>query len=103
MKTITINGFIHAKAARSWEEEQGNYADGHTFQWWAWADMDGYKNVMPMALTFEIPDNFTTAPEEIAALEKHRAEVLADAQVKVNHINDQISKLQALTFDGVEA
>ena len=102
MKTITINGFIHAKQAKEWEEGQGNYADGHIFSWWAWSDMGGYKNVMPMALKFEIPDNFTTAIEEIAALEKHRAEVLADAQKKVNFINDQISKLQSLTNE-VEA
>ena len=102
MKTITINGFIHAKQAKGWEEDNGNCAEGHIFQWWTWDQMDGYKNVGPLALTFDIADNFNTAPEEIAALEQQRAQVLADAQTKVNHINDAISKLQALTFEAPE-
>lgn len=36
---------------------------------------------------------------QIAALEKQRTAVLAEAQEKCNYINDRISKLQALTFD----
>ena len=102
MKTITINGFIHAKAARSWEHDHENCKEGYIFQWWHWDEMQGYKNVSPLTLTFEIPDNFTTAPEEIAALEEARSTLLADTQIKVNAINDQISKLQALTFEAPE-
>jgi hypothetical protein len=38
---------------------------------------------------------------EIESLEAQRNELLAETQIKVNHINDRISKLQALTYDEV--
>ena len=99
MKTITIKGFIYAISAKSWEDGDSNVVEGHRFQWWTFSQMDGYKNVCKKDITFEIPDDFSTVKEEIAGLEKERNELLADTQVKVNRINDSISKLSALTFE----
>ena len=48
-------------------------------------------------------DNDALIQVQVSALEKQRAAILADAQQKINYINDRISKLSALTYEPSEA
>lgn len=41
----------------------------------------------------EIPDDFDPRPSQISALRKAKQEILADAQLKVNNIEEQIQSL----------
>jgi len=63
----------------------------------------GYVTVMPYSMEVEVPDNFNPVPKQVAILEKQKAKVRADFNQRIAELNDQIGKLQALTFDEVKA
>lgn len=46
----------------------------------------------------EVPDNYDPRAQKIAALEKHKAKVMAEFQKTVTDINRRISELQAIEF-----
>jgi hypothetical protein len=47
----------------------------------------------------EVPDDFDPVPRQVAALEQQKAEALREYQEKVSSINQQLSKLQAITYE----
>jgi hypothetical protein len=46
----------------------------------------------------EVPDKYDARPQQIAALEKQKRELLASAQIKATEIERDISKLRALEY-----
>jgi len=103
MKTITFPVYITVKAQEyEWESDKPCMSNGLEFVARNWL----YKEerlVQVVQVTVEVPADLNPVAMKVEKLEAERAELLADTQVKVNHINDKISKLQALTYDGVEA
>jgi hypothetical protein len=96
---VTIKGFIHYCAPR-YEEDvpysflaydltDSEYADGRVM-------------VMPHDLVVDVPDDFDPTPKQIAALEAEKAKVRAEFNQRIAQLNEQIGKLQALTFDEVK-
>lgn len=61
-------------------------------------DSDNYTFVCEQDIEMDVPDNYDSRAQQIAALEKQRIKVMADYQNLVNEINDRISKLQALEY-----
>lgn len=55
--------------------------------------------VREMSIEFSVPDDFDPIPQQVAALAEEKREALAEYQRKVADINEQLSKLQALTFE----
>ncbi len=51
-------------------------------------------------IELDAPDDFDPVPKQVAALEREKAEALAEFQAKVADINERLSKLQAITFEG---
>ena len=51
----------------------------------------------------DIPENFNPIPQQVAALERQKAEALQKYQTTVAEINERLSKLQAITCDEVPA
>lgn len=49
-------------------------------------------------IEIEVPDDYDPRAQKIAALKKHKQEVMADYQKRVDQINERISKLQALEY-----
>lgn len=93
MKHI-VDGFIHAKRRAFYEEGEGDYE----YTWWGHADMSScnYIMVCPHQLTIEVPDDFNPIPIEIANYRKEQQRIRAEAQSKVNLLEEQIGKLLAL-------
>ncbi len=46
----------------------------------------------------EVPDNYDPRAQKIAALEKHKQNVMAEYHKTLTEINDRISKLQAIEY-----
>lgn len=65
-----------------------------------WITKDGdYIPVGTVRVSFSVMDADQMVRGQVSALQEQRKKVLADAQVQAMRIDDQISKLQALTFD----
>lgn len=58
----------------------------------------GYFTVKEIDVEFEVPDDFNSVQAEIGMLREARAKVQAEAQVKINHFDDLISKLSCLEY-----
>lgn len=52
-------------------------------------------------IEIEVPDNYDPRAQQIAALQKQKQRVMADFQVTVEKINEQISKLQCIEMNEV--
>jgi beta-mannanase len=96
-KTATIKGFIHFRDRSNWEDSK--------YAFFMSDDMSecGYVKVMAYELTIEIPDAFNPTAAQLDALEKQRAALSKEFNLRIAQINDQISKLQCLEFTPAEA
>lgn len=106
MKTITFPIYIYAEPLEYDWDTGPNKQDGIEFRardWKMGKENEGSRFLGEQEITVEIPDGLNPTAMEIESLEAQRNELLAETQVKVNHINDRISKLQALTYDEVAA
>jgi hypothetical protein len=61
-------------------------------------DDDHRTYVCTHEIEVDVPDNYDPRAQQVAALEKKKQKVMADYQKMVTQINEQISKLQAITF-----
>jgi len=52
--------------------------------------------VGPQQVTVEVPDDFNPIPQQVAALEKEKADALAKYHASVSIINERLSKLLAI-------
>lgn len=59
--------------------------------------------VGPVQITYEIPDGYNPTAQKLAALAKKREAACKEFADTVRAIDEQISKLQAIEFDGVAA
>lgn len=97
---VTIKGFIHWK--------QPHYAGDEEFSFYPfeWKDSEyngGRIVVMPHSFEVDVPDDFDPTAKQIAALEKEKAKVRKEFNARIAQLNEQIGKLQALTFDEVKS
>lgn len=52
-----------------------------------------------MDVEFDVPDDFNPIPSQVAALEREKADALAQYTKTVGEINDRLSKLLAITHE----
>lgn len=92
---IEIKGFIHA---------QKSYNNELRYVFFYSEDMggSGYVNVCPHTIVFELPKGFDPTAGFISALEKRKAELHREFAEEVARINEEISKLQAITYEAPE-
>lgn len=100
MKTFTVQMYVNAQRN---EYDFGGMPRHNGYDLYVQSHEDmteyGYVQVMPVAVVFDMPDDWNPVPQEIAALKKQRAKVLAEAQQEVNKIDDLMGKLEALTYE----
>ena len=103
-KARTIDpAMIHA-AANASQDEKDFILSHLTITSAEWIKEDGdYAPVGVVEMKFTPNDTGSMVRGQVAALQAQRNKVLADAQRHAAMIQDQISKLQALTFDADEA
>ncbi|AST86247.1 hypothetical protein CIG66_07125 [Ralstonia pseudosolanacearum] len=94
MKTIEIKGHIFLRNTRYGIEPNFTFFGFDASQ----TDPD-YIKVCDHTINAEVPDDFDPREAQIASLEKQREKVRAELGRRITEINDQIAKLQALTFD----
>jgi hypothetical protein len=95
MATTKIEGFILAQ--ENWSK------NGYIYTWSPVELKDhGYMTVMPKVLEFELPDDFNPVAAMMDALMSKRKKIQAEFTARIAEINDQISNLQALTFNPTE-
>jgi len=103
MKTIEIKGWIWA--APTWDGQGIEYKfdsfdyeravkEGRGVDTWS-----GYKKVAEHSFTVEVPD-LDARTLRIQQLEAERQQLRANFQRRVNEIEDQIGKLQAIEYTG---
>lgn len=92
---IEVNGFIHA---------QKSYSGELRYVFFYSEDMgdSGYVMVCPHTIVFELPEGFDPTGGFIAALEKKKEALHAEFADAVAKINNEISKLQAITYEAPE-
>ena len=101
-KTISIAGFIFCKPAATWQKDgEGPVQNGMHFEFATYGDWSdgGYAKVMPHTLTFVVPADFNPVPQQVAALQAALAEHDAASFTKRNAILEQLSRLQAISYD----
>ena len=93
---VTINGMV------AWKKPLW---DGDVQFWFNHFDMSehGYVTVMPHVFEIDVPDDFNPVPQQVAILEKEKAKVRQEFNQRIAQLNEQIGKLQALTFDEVKS
>lgn len=92
---VTINGFL------LWKKE--SWSNEGSFQFMPWEmESHGYVTVMPHSFELDIGD-FNPVPAQLDLLEKEKAKVRQEFNNRIAQLNEQIGKLQALTFDEVKS
>lgn len=87
---VTVHIFYSQHA---WEEK------GEFLVFYAKVDDSDWRTyVNTQEVEIEVPDNYDPRAQKVAALEKHKQQVMADFQKTIDQINEQISKLQALEY-----
>jgi hypothetical protein len=97
MRTVKITGHVY-EVRYSWESASSFSIAGSDG-----VDIDGWTHVGPVEVHYAIPDSYSREASAIAALAAKREEVCKQFAASVRAIDEQISKLQALTCDGVAA
>lgn len=84
------DGFRNYGAAQQWEPTV-----------WGFKPSDSEERIYvgPRTITVEVPDDFNPIPQQVAALEREKAEALAKYQASVASINERLSKLLAITHE----
>ena len=57
-----------------------------------------YALVRKVELEMDVPDDFDPRPLQVESLRKKKQEVLAEAQMMANNIDEQINRLLAIEF-----
>lgn len=95
---VTIKGILHMMTSP--------YSDAQSYQIFA-SDMsslsDKYSSYVPIKeveAEFDIPDDFDPRPGMVAGLREKKKEILAEAHMKANEIEERIQTLLCLEFKG---
>ena len=96
-QTITLEGFIHCKPS-SWEHE--HMVNGLEFSFWRFETLSsqGYAQVCPAKVTFELPEGFNPNPQFVGSLEAAKKKLMAEFQARVNEIDEQINRFTAIEY-----
>lgn len=62
----------------------------------------GYVVICEHTLTFEVPESFNPVAAQVSALESQREALKEKFYQRVEQINEEISKLQAICYDAPE-
>lgn len=62
----------------------------------------GYITICEHTINFEFPEGFNLTAAQMRGLEAERDRLKADFNARIAHINDEISKLQAICYDAPE-
>lgn len=92
-KTIAQKGFI------VWKKYEWETKASFVFLDYKPSDTHESVVVMPYTLRFEMPDEFDPVPAQVRGLEAQKAKALQEYQKTVEAINEQLSKLQAITYE----
>jgi hypothetical protein len=97
MKTVKITGHVY-EVRYSWETTSSFAIAGSDN-----CGCENYTYVGPVEIHYAIPDSYNPTAVKLAALQAKREEAAREFAATVRAIDEQISKLQALTCDGVAA
>ncbi len=90
---VPVKGYVVWRNEESFPEPR--------FETWP-SDMSGigptHIGVVPLELEVEIPDDFDPIPEQVAILRKKKQEVMAQAQQRVNNLEEQIQRLLCIEY-----
>ncbi|PLT18707.1 hypothetical protein [Ralstonia mannitolilytica] len=97
MKTIEIKGWIFLQKY-SWESAYSFQfshlaLDKHT------GEGEVCIRVQEHTISVDVPDKIDTVSPQVKALEQKKEKLRKEFNARIGAINDQLSKLQALTFD----
>ncbi|MFX3574157.1 hypothetical protein [Ralstonia mannitolilytica] len=97
MKTIEIKGWIFLQKY-SWESAYSFQfshlaLDKHT------GEGEVCVRVQEHTISVDVPDKIDTVSPQVKALEQEKEKLRKEFNARIGAINDQLSKLQALTFD----
>lgn len=90
---VKVTAHIHYRKY-SWEDK----AEFQVFSF-KLEDKSNCTYVGEQEIEIEVPDNYDPRAQQIAALQKKKQKAMADFQVTVDQINDQISKLQSIEMN----
>lgn len=94
---MKVKHTIHIHYSKyEWETKPEYLLYSHKFE-----DTDYRIHIGSQEVEIEIPDSFDPRSKQIEALEKEKKAVMAKYQKTVAEINTRISKLQAITYEGV--
>lgn len=104
---IEIKGWIFAKPDAytgkiTFEFSEFDYEDAVKRGTGA-ASWGAYKKVTPHAFVVDVPEDIDPRELLIAGLEAERTKVRAELTRRITEINDQISKLQAISYEPVQS
>jgi hypothetical protein len=98
MSTITLTGFVHTRV----DEFTGKRE--YTFAAWDEWKSCGYVLVGPASLEYQLPPNFNPIAAEVAQLKAEKEAATAAFRKRLQEINEQLAKLEAITYEpGVAA
>lgn len=98
MSAQIVNGYMFIEFTFDWEDD---LKEKWLPRWYAYRADESTRRVFirEMPITFDVPEDWDPLPRQIAVLEDDRRQAMDEFQRKVADINEQKSKLQALTFD----
>jgi hypothetical protein len=97
MRTVKITGHVY-EVRYSWETTSQFITMSHSG-----FDDENYTYVGPVEIHYAIPDSYNPTAVKLAALQAKREEAAREFAATVRAIDEQISKLQALTCEEVAA
>jgi hypothetical protein len=100
---ISIPGYIHAQRVSEGQSlNLANVIDKHRYDFFLAKDLSSmnYVLVCPYVLEFDVPLNWNPVPNELAILTKAREFVVTEHYKKIAAMDEQISKLQSIEYDG---
>ena len=102
MQTVNVHLFMESRLPM----HPNGYSDYSKEKSWEpdiWSvrvdDNDERIYVGPRQIEIDVPDDFNPIPQQVAALEREKAEALAKYQASVAQINERLSKLLAITHE----
>ena len=96
-KTITLEGFMHAKPADKYTSENHVRA-GLLYKFWEYEDLSssGWIKVCPLTVTFDVQEEFDPISKMVEILQKKKVEIMADMTQQLTAIDRQINELLAI-------
>lgn len=95
MQHVEIKGHIYARPRESWES-----GEGFVYGFFDFAIGGNWFKVCDHKIVEELPDDFNPTASRLAALRDQMDEARADFAKRIRTLQDEISKLEALGWNG---